>query len=55
MKVTVELKPEQAQLLYRALRREDGHSLASDWPKEDQRDLTAALDLLRAALHQEEK
>jgi len=55
MKVTVELKPEQAQLLYRALRREDGHSLAFDLPMEDQRELTVVLDLLRSALLQGEK
>lgn len=55
MKVAFEIEPEKAHLIYRALRREDGHSLASDWTIEEQRELTAALDVLRAALPQEAK
>lgn len=55
MKISFELEDEKARLLLRALRREDGHSLAFDLPFEQQRELTEVLDVLRSALHQEEK
>jgi len=44
------LSPRQLNLVYRALRREDGSSLCPDWSREDQKSLTAALDLLRTDL-----
>lgn len=44
------LSPRHLNLVYRALRQNDGPSLCPNWSREDQNSLTAALDLLRADL-----
>lgn len=41
---------EQLALVYKALRRNDGESICPDWPREDQKALTLALDALRVEM-----
>ena len=44
------MTPEQTEIVYRALLRNDGRTLCPDWSGEDQGRLTVALDALRAEL-----
>ena len=46
----IEISKEAADLVYRALLAHDGGSLRPEWTKEEQTDLTRALDRLRLAL-----
>ncbi len=41
------MTPEQADLCYRALRQNDGHTLAPNWPMDERERLSAVLDELR--------
>ena len=47
----VPLTAREGKIIYMALRCYDGESLRPDWSRDEQEELTSALDALRAALY----